>query len=391
MYALCVQKNTYTQVLESALMMSGIQIEIPFLWLCKYLPLPSIQTLFRADEYLLGYGTRAIANAKGQEGHTSNVFSTILAESQKDGSTLSSMDVNREAGNFIVAGSDTSAVTLTYLIWAVLKQPPLQRALEAEVCNLKPGFVDADLETLPLLNSVIEEALRLYGAAPASLPRTVPPDGGTLGGYFIPGGTTVNTQAYTIHRDSSLFPNPETYVISPSKPPNSLILTKDIDSTLLASSIKRNSQQMLLQRSTRSALAQESVLVFTWHVWNFGLQHPCFSENALVRNWLRAVRTKVWRWRTTSLSRPKLIVVRSLWKHRFPKHWGLHERYGARISERVEWPVTIHHVGDNDGRNSAEHSVGDSGACNGYQRHQMITNSITPKNKADGSKYKWCN
>jgi cytochrome P450 len=196
-------------------MMSGIQTELPLLRFCKYLPIPSIQRLFTADDYLLDYGTRAISNAKGQEGHTSNVFSTILAESEKDGSALSSMDVNLEAGNFIVAGSDTTAITLTYLIWAVLKQPTLQRALESEVHGLAPGFTDADLEALPLLNAVIEETLRLYGAAPASLPRTTPAAGATLNGYLIPGGTTVSTQAYTIHRDSTLFPNPDAYAISP--------------------------------------------------------------------------------------------------------------------------------------------------------------------------------
>jgi len=195
-------------------MMSGIQTELPFLRYCKYLPIPSIQRLFTADEYLLEYGTRAISNAKGQEGHTSNIFSTILDENEKDGSALSNKDVNLEAGNFIVAGSDTTAITLTYLIWAVLKQPRLQRDLEIEVQALAPDFADADLEALPLLNAVIEETLRLYGAAPASLPRMTPARGATISGYLIPGGTTVSTQAYTIHRDSTLFPNPDTCVIS---------------------------------------------------------------------------------------------------------------------------------------------------------------------------------
>jgi len=81
----------------------------------------------------------------------------------------------------------------------------LRRELENEVRGLKPDFADADLEALALLNAVIEETLRLYGAAPASLPRQTPASGATLCGYFVPGGTTVDTQAYTIHRDASLF------------------------------------------------------------------------------------------------------------------------------------------------------------------------------------------
>jgi cytochrome P450 len=216
-----MQKNTYISILESALMISGIQTELPFLRFCRYLPLISIRRLFSADDYLLEYGTRAVANAEGQKGHTRNVFSTILAEAKKENSALSPLDVNLEAGNFIVAGSDTTAITLTYLIWAVLKQPELQRALEDEVYGLKYDFADADLEALPLLNAVIEETLRLYGAAPASVPRTTPLGGATHGGYFVPGGTTVSTQAFTIHRDSSLFSNPDRYIIPflPSRPP----------------------------------------------------------------------------------------------------------------------------------------------------------------------------
>lgn len=179
--------------------------------ICKYLPIPSLRRLFRANDYLLEYGTRAVENGKSLNSNTSNVFSTILAEAEEEGATLTNMQVNLEAGNLIVAGSDTTAITLTYLIWAVLKRPELRNALEEELRDLKPEFTEIDLEALPLLNAVIEETLRLYGAAPASLPRMVPSGGTKLGKYFMPGGTTLCTQAYTIHRDASLFTEPDKY------------------------------------------------------------------------------------------------------------------------------------------------------------------------------------
>ena len=74
------------------------------------------------------------------------------------------------------------------------------------------GFSDAldmaELENAPLLNSVIEETLRLYGAAPGALPRIVPSQGMTVAGYHLPAGTEVSTQAYTLHRDPRLFQEP---------------------------------------------------------------------------------------------------------------------------------------------------------------------------------------
>ena len=48
-----------------------------------------------------------------------------------------------------------------------------------------------------------------YGAAPGGLPRMVPPGGADMGGYFLPEGTTVQTQAYSFHRDPELWPHAE--------------------------------------------------------------------------------------------------------------------------------------------------------------------------------------
>lgn len=44
----------------------------------------------------------------------------------------------------------------------------------------------AETVTRPLLNAVIMEALRLYGAAPGGLPRDTPESGAMSSGYFIP-------------------------------------------------------------------------------------------------------------------------------------------------------------------------------------------------------------
>ncbi|KAK2060087.1 cytochrome P450 [Colletotrichum caudatum] len=123
-------------------------------------------------------------------------------------SDLTEDHIKAEAGALIVAGPDTTSVTLTHLVWAALKKPDLQARLEEELAGVDDESNDATLERLPLLNAVIDETLRLYGAAPGSLPRSVPPGGATLGGHSIPEGTVVETQAYTLHRNPNVFPNP---------------------------------------------------------------------------------------------------------------------------------------------------------------------------------------
>lgn len=161
----------------------------------------------RFDEY----SSLAVRNAKSQSGTTHNIFHKILAEAKSENAEgqLSDFDIRQEATNFLVAGTDTTATTLTYLIYNILKYSELQRQLEDEVDTLGDDFESKDVEELPLLNAVIDEGLRLWGAAPSSLPRIVPREGAELDGHFLPGSTTVSTQAYTIHRDPEIFPEPE--------------------------------------------------------------------------------------------------------------------------------------------------------------------------------------
>ncbi|TEY87498.1 hypothetical protein BOTCAL_0001g00240 [Botryotinia calthae] len=132
-----------------------------------------------------------------------------LFRSDEDG--LSDSDIVNNAMAFMIAGSDTTANTMTYLTWAVCKHPEIKKALVEELSTLPSNFVDTDLHSLPLLNNVIEETLRLYCAAPSALPRVVLEEGVEFNGYALPRGTTVSTQAYTLHRNVEYFPDPESF------------------------------------------------------------------------------------------------------------------------------------------------------------------------------------
>lgn len=100
-------------------------------------------------------------------------------------------------------------MTLTYLVWCVLSAPrEVRDRIISEVQTLDHGFTSKDALALPYLDCVIQETLRLYGAAQGCLPRLVPKDGAVLGGRFLPAGTMVSTQAYTRHRDPTVFADP---------------------------------------------------------------------------------------------------------------------------------------------------------------------------------------
>ncbi|CAO2649664.1 Nn.00g070490.m01.CDS01 [Neocucurbitaria sp. VM-36] len=141
-----------------------------------------------------------------------NPVPTLFAKLYRAGEEgMSQQEIVAEAQAYIVAGSDTTAISLTYLVWAVCKDDKVKGKLVKEVAELPDGYTDQDLKASPYLNQVIYETLRVYAAAPSALPREVPHVGAEIDGHWMPGGTTVCTQAYSMHRDPAIFPDPNRY------------------------------------------------------------------------------------------------------------------------------------------------------------------------------------
>ncbi|KAF4473128.1 cytochrome P450 [Fusarium agapanthi] len=207
------RKTEHMQKIEDAIKLGLVGAELPFVRsLLEWTPIRSVQDMVNADAEVQSLARDIMTKTMRDGIGSTNIFSKMVAEKDKDAQLLSDYQLAYEAGGLIVAGSGTTAVSLTYLVWAVLSRPAVQARLEAEVENLPTGFSDSNLEALPYLSAVIEETLRLYGAAPGALPRVVPGGGARLAGYFIPQGTTVSTQSYTYHRDPQTYPEPEEFL-----------------------------------------------------------------------------------------------------------------------------------------------------------------------------------
>jgi len=120
-------------------------------------------------------------------------------------------EVRDEAVNYIAAGSDTVSTTLSYLTWTLSKKLDVRDRLVEELEALPRGFGAQELRELPYLNGVINETLRIHTAAPAPFPRLVPAEGADLAGYSLAGGVEVSAQAYSMHRDPAIFPDPDEF------------------------------------------------------------------------------------------------------------------------------------------------------------------------------------
>ena len=203
------QKNQYVLDLEAVSTGSAIRIAFPSLVrLAAHLPIPLSKNAALVGARLGQYATESIERYKRLiAADPNNPKPTLFTKVFNGGENgLTDTEIRLEATGYVFAGSDTTAVTLTYLIWAVCQDQSVREKLAAEVSELPEAFNDSNLKELPYLNQVIHETLRLYPAVPSALPRTFPPEGANLAGVSLPGGVTVSTQAYTLHRDPNCVP-----------------------------------------------------------------------------------------------------------------------------------------------------------------------------------------
>lgn len=185
-------------------------MELPWVFhTLNTIPIPGIEKPGSVANRLEAHGDRAVVNTKlSLKGGAKTLFSKMYPD---DGQQPFSDDlIAKEAANIIVAGADTTAMTLTYLVWEVLSHPDVKARLLKELssCSTDPSW--EELEGLTYLNNVIQETLRLRPAVGA-LPRVAPPGGAMLGDYRIPGDTIALTQAYITHRDPVVFKEPERF------------------------------------------------------------------------------------------------------------------------------------------------------------------------------------
>ncbi|EER41867.1 cytochrome P450 monooxygenase [Histoplasma capsulatum H143] len=69
------------------------------------------------------------------------------------------------------------------------------------------------IDDLPLLGAIVMETLRLHSPIPGIQPQITPAPFTTLAGYDkIPRKTRVNAQAYSLHRNHDVSPNPGSFL-----------------------------------------------------------------------------------------------------------------------------------------------------------------------------------
>ncbi|KAK2055849.1 putative cytochrome P450 [Colletotrichum caudatum] len=140
-------------------------------------------------------------------------FLTAIMGSEKHGLTLDTDAFFSNAMGLTLAGYQTTATTLAATFYHILSFPDAYRKLCAEIrFNIasEDDITGERLIRLPFLNACIRETLRLLPPANGKTAQRTAPEC-TIAGFYIPAGTTVSADLYTIQRSPDNFADPSTF------------------------------------------------------------------------------------------------------------------------------------------------------------------------------------
>ncbi|CAK7215187.1 hypothetical protein SCUCBS95973_002396 [Sporothrix curviconia] len=175
--------------------------------------LPPARSIPRAKQIVLDAVDTTLNSAAEQqkEGGPRAAEFTLLARLQDPALGLTRMQMAAECMDHMAAGIETTGDVLCWLMWQ-LSLPSCRGIQDRLYAELRDNSDPAKYDGLPYLHAVLKEGLRMFPSIPMSLPRHVPAGGRVIDGTWLPEGTIVSCQPYTMHRfEEDIFPLPDTF------------------------------------------------------------------------------------------------------------------------------------------------------------------------------------
>ncbi|MEO0765630.1 MAG: cytochrome P450, partial [Pseudomonadota bacterium] len=149
--------------------------------------------------------------ARGPDGVPDLLDLLLAGEDPKSGRKMNTQEMRDNLLTFIVAGHETTALTLAWSMYLVAFDQDVQNAARAEAQRVLNGRAATgdDVEHLPLIRQIIDEALRLYPPA-GIVSRTATTDD-VLCGREVRKGDTVMLPIYALHRSKLLWEDPDAF------------------------------------------------------------------------------------------------------------------------------------------------------------------------------------
>jgi 5-O-(4-coumaroyl)-D-quinate 3'-monooxygenase len=112
--------------------------------------------------------------------------------------------------DMITAGMDTTVISVEWAMAELVRNPRVQKTLQEEldrVVGRDRVVSETDFQSLPYLQAVVKESLRLHPPTPLMLPHKASTNV-KIGGFNIPKGSNVMVNVWAVARDPKVWPNP---------------------------------------------------------------------------------------------------------------------------------------------------------------------------------------
>jgi cytochrome P450 len=196
----------------TAVMESFWMTMLPFGEVLERLPVPKLRRARMARGRLDAIIYRMIADRRSSGGDRGDLLSMLLAaQDEDDGAGMTDGQVRDEAMTIFLAGHETTANALTWTWFLLSGAPDVEARLHAEVSNALQGRLPAtaDLPSLPFVERVVTESMRLYPPAWIIGRRAI--DEYRLNDYVVPPRSILVMSPYIIQRDPRFYPDPDRF------------------------------------------------------------------------------------------------------------------------------------------------------------------------------------
>jgi cytochrome P450 len=148
---------------------------------------------------------RRAAAAQGRE----DILSLMMSARFDDGSAMSDDELKDQLHLLLFAGHETTATALAWAFYWLHRQPEDLALLLAEVDALGPRPEPEAVASLPYLDAICQETLRIHPVVADVGRRLVRPL--DVMGYTVPAGTLVMVSTLLLHDRPDLYPEPQRF------------------------------------------------------------------------------------------------------------------------------------------------------------------------------------
>ncbi len=137
-----------------------------------------------------------------------DILALLCSSKYEDGEPITREHIREELLTFLFAGHETTALSLTWAIYHLLKNPSQLEKLKSELASLQENS-PTNLASAPFLKACVQETLRIHPIVTETLRKLKTPL--QLGEWNLPAGVAVAPATVLAHYNPQTYEDPEAF------------------------------------------------------------------------------------------------------------------------------------------------------------------------------------